>query len=106
MPGSPPGGQFQEARAEAEQEAPSKPLVGWQLPSRETLRPSCGVKGARGKGLENTRKPSQVPWPPRVNSGSRGAELPGRETSQGDVRVQLIGETTSVSPLPPLFMKL
>jgi len=32
---------------------------------------------------------------PRVNSGSRGAELPGQEPSQGGVRVQPTRETTS-----------
>lgn len=41
------------------------------------------------KGL---RKPQQTllgTLVPRVNSGSQGAELPGQDTNQGDVGVQL-----------------
>lgn len=52
------------SRAEVKWAAPSEPLTGCQLPLRETLWSSHGVKGACVKGLGNVIKPFWVPWFP------------------------------------------
>lgn len=72
----------------------SNALMGWQLPLKETLWPSHGVRVACGKGLENMSKPIWVPWLPMWVEGVRKLSCLNRKSAM--IRVQMIWETTIV----------